>query len=65
MEDLWLMIRIFLIVVAWGGLLLLAGFGLEMASRAFGRDTSAGPGSSSGAGTSAGSGETSGKPASS
>lgn len=37
MDDLWLMIRIFLIVLAWGGLLLLAGYGLEMASRAFGR----------------------------
>ena len=38
MEDLWLMIRIFLVVIAWGGLLLLAGFGLEMLSRTFSRD---------------------------
>jgi hypothetical protein len=37
MEDLWIMIRIFLIVLAWGGLLLFAGFGLEMASRVFSR----------------------------
>ena len=36
------MIRIFLIVLAWGGLLLLAGFGLEMASRVFGRGPQSG-----------------------
>jgi hypothetical protein len=41
MDDLWLMIRILLIVVAWGGLLLLAGYGLEMLSRLFGRRPSA------------------------
>jgi hypothetical protein len=41
MEDVWLMIRIILVVVAWGGLLLFAGFGLEMLSRVFGsRDSS-------------------------
>ena len=42
MEDLWLMIRIFLVVVAWGGVLLLAGFGLEMLSRVFSRDSGSG-----------------------
>ncbi|HEV2815415.1 MAG TPA: hypothetical protein VGW10_19315 [Solirubrobacteraceae bacterium] len=40
MEDLWLMIRIFFIVLAWGGLLLFAGYGLEMLSRVFGRKRS-------------------------
>jgi hypothetical protein len=40
MEDLWIMLRIFLIVLAWGGVLLFAGFGLEMASRIFRRDRS-------------------------
>jgi hypothetical protein len=42
MEDLWLMIRIFLIVLAWGGVLLFAGYALEMASRVFGRGPSSG-----------------------
>ena len=36
------MIRIFLVVLAWGGLLLLAGYGLEMLSRKFSRDPRAG-----------------------
>ena len=57
MEDLWLMIRIFLVVVAWGGLLLLAGFGLEMLSRVFSRDR--------GVGAAPIQDDTSGKPASS
>jgi hypothetical protein len=59
MEDVWLMIRIFLIVLAWGGLLLLAGYGLEMASRAFGRRPTAGAGAPAAAPD-----DTSGKPAS-
>ncbi|MDQ3740259.1 MAG: hypothetical protein M3389_04865 [Actinomycetota bacterium] len=42
MDDVWLMIRIFLIVLAWGGLLLFAGYALEMGSRAFGRNKAAG-----------------------
>ncbi len=42
MDDLWIMIRIFLVVLAWGGLLLFAGYALEMLSRGFGRDKSAG-----------------------
>ena len=37
MEDLWLMIRILFIVLAWGGVLLFAGYGLEMLSRVFSR----------------------------
>ena len=40
--DLWLMIRIFLVVLAWGGLLLLAGYALEMLSGKFSRDPRAG-----------------------
>ena len=39
MDDVWLLVRIFLIVVAWGGALLLFGFALEMASRVFSRDS--------------------------
>ncbi|HEX8122794.1 MAG TPA: hypothetical protein VF549_16190 [Solirubrobacteraceae bacterium] len=37
MDDVWLMIRIIVVVVAWGGLLLSVGFGLEMLSRLFGK----------------------------
>jgi hypothetical protein len=44
MDDFWLMIRIFLIVVAWGGVVLLVGYGLEMASRVFSRDDGSGSG---------------------
>ncbi len=42
MDDLWIMIRIFLVVIAWGGLLLFAGYALEMGSRVFGRNKAAG-----------------------
>ena len=46
------MIRIFLVVIAWGGLLLLAGFALEMGARVFSRGDRSGAGGSIPDGTS-------------
>ena len=37
MEDLEVMLKIFVVVLLWGGLLLFAGFGLEMLARVFRR----------------------------
>jgi hypothetical protein len=41
MDDFWLMVKIILIVLAWGGLLLFVGYGLERLGSVFGRGAAA------------------------
>ena len=63
--DLWLMIRIFLVVLAWGGLLLLAGYALEMLSGSLSRSRGGGAGAASPPARPAAPDDTSGTPAAS